>query len=422
MPSSLSYADLGSPPAGLSADGLLSLHGYRSFPPEEHERQPAKVWKPLYAAPYPKQYGVPQLIGGLWVDPPPSRSPRSPRPDVQEDLAYLASFTEELRAASPAPDDEAEAPETEPDYTVWKDVARPYLDGLLRSIRQDANPPISDFTVPNDASAFDANYRALDLVLNPRSGYCVLGKGWLILDRKDRRYRSQRLRCLGGKCPHCIDYWLHNTIRRALKHRLDLTAIYHSVFPNLEAFTRRVAGQRLKEQYPDSWFWVREPDGTLHVFTPGPPTDYPAERCEDPVAALLDALLRTKAYPGKGNARHSQLPREERELDPDKRHVPLARHQSPESANRDLQARLGRSIDWDAAKKVGYRNQSFSVRYDVELADEELDLADEVLDRHLGLSQEEFEEMIDMQRIRREGQRILDSLPADFLRRINPDP
>jgi hypothetical protein len=261
------------------------------------------------------------------------------------------------------------------------------LDEMLAFVREHGGAPA------------EIRRTLMDIVLAEHTeDYCVLGPRFASLNRRDRKYRSQYARCQGGKCPRCVDWYIHRTIWRALSERLDCASeVWCTTFPTYEDL--RSARNRL----PKGLFWIRAADGSATTFTLEP---LPFGRGVKSVTtvALLEALLNAAAYPGKTERRHAQLPKEpEPERDELERWVPISKSRRVEDVNLRVGMALERPVDWVGAREIGKRRSAYTARWSLELEEHELDAVDQVLDAVGAESSEELARM--------RGQRLVGWLP-----------
>jgi hypothetical protein len=277
----------------------------------------------------------------------------------------------------PVPRPEEAEPERPIDARWWLEVDR--LDEMLAELRANADrltPQPGDPGYHGDT--FGGDGTLLDVVLDEANpDYCTLGPKFACLDRGKHQYRSQYARCKGGKCPSCIDYWLHNRIRRALT-LLD--------FPD----TLRITATDLKP--PRSCpFWIRQHDGSYVCFwLDGDGEDVPA------TLALLEAFLGAARNPGRTGRRHRKLPRDPHTPTPGQRWVPLASSRRVEDVNLRVSNAIGRDIPWndDSVRQKGLPRASFSARWRIGLDPAEEDTVDAVLDIYHGERKAELERWI----------------------------
>jgi hypothetical protein len=251
----------------------------------------------------------------------------------------------------------------------WWPVAD-WLDGAMAAIRASNLP------------RYPSAGMVLGIALDEKPDYCVMGPRFASLNRRDRRYRSQYGRCKGGKCPRCLDYWLHRVMRRALTWLDFPEMVRRAWLPSYEAVPERLR---------KASFWVRQADGSVIVLGPtGVGEDVEAR------SALLQALLGAKAYPGQRERRHKPLPKEQGpDPDPDVRWVPLGQGQRVEDVNLRVSQVLDRDVDWLAVRELGKRRSPYSARWDLPLEDDaEVQAVDGVLDTAKCQADAEWELML----------------------------
>jgi hypothetical protein len=252
----------------------------------------------------------------------------------------------------------------------WE-AARSYADRLLLAVQHDA---VRRGT-PDDPYLFTSATVRDILLTEPSTPFCALGKAMHLSHREHGVVQNLYARCRGGKCPHCVGYWLTEILRRALRlwDYPEPEQLHRSVFISDAEWRNTARGRNLRAAYPGQFLWVRTGyHGVREVFTPGPGAG--GEPVTDPVGALVDALLRA---PAAGARRFGGLHAEEK---PDSgwHAFELPEGTSPEDACRVCEGALGRPLGWECTTRR--RGGAFYKRWVVcGLAPAEVDRIQEAL-------------------------------------------
>jgi hypothetical protein len=198
-----------------------------------------------------------------------------------------------------------------------------------------------------------------DLLRSPseKAGYCTMGPGFASLDKTKHELSAWYGRCRGGKCPACIDAYLHDVIRRAMR-RFDFPDTLHRcVVADMETYQSLRRRIQRAEGIP---FWTRMLDGSVVVYASVP---FPGSEEVPAAVGLLEGLVACDAYPGKAAPRHMSLPKDKRESDPMIRTERLPDSRRVEDffllAANDLQ----RDLDWLSHRRLGRRRDPRPVSY-----------------------------------------------------------
>jgi hypothetical protein len=198
-----------------------------------------------------------------------------------------------------------------------------------------------------------------DLLRSPseKGGYCVMGPGFASLDKTRHQLSAWYGRCLGGKCPACIDHYLHDVVRRAMR-RFDYPDTLHRCVvadkATYDALSRRV------RRADGKVFWTRMLDGSYVAFAT---VAFPGSEEVPAGVGLLEGLISCDAFPGRGANRHMSLPRDKRATEEGVRTVRLPDSRRVEDffllASHDLQ----RDLDFLAHRRYGRRRDARPVSY-----------------------------------------------------------
>jgi hypothetical protein len=199
-----------------------------------------------------------------------------------------------------------------------------------------------------------------DLLRSPseKGGHCTMGPGFASLDKRKHELSGWYGRCRGGKCPACIDHYLHNVIRRAMRRFDHAEVLYLCEVADMK--TSQALRRRIR-RLGGLDFWTRRLDESVIVFGTVP---FPGAEEVPAALGLLEALTECDAYPGKHRPnRHMNLPREKRESDP-----MIRTERLPDSRRVDdffllASNDLRRDLDWLSRRKLGRRRDSRPVSY-----------------------------------------------------------
>jgi hypothetical protein len=198
-----------------------------------------------------------------------------------------------------------------------------------------------------------------DLLRSPaeKGGHCTMGSRFASLDKTKHKLSAWYGRCRGGKCPACIDHYLHDVVRRAMRRFDYPDTLHRGVVADMETYQ---AARRRIQRADGIPFWTRMLDGSVVVFASVP---FPGSAEVPAAVGLLEALIACDAFPGKSANRHMNLPRDKREANPDVRTVRLPDSRRVEDflllASTDLQ----RNLDWLSHRRLGRRRDPRPVSY-----------------------------------------------------------
>jgi hypothetical protein len=235
------------------------------------------------------------------------------------------------------------------------DKAQHYAERLLLSLQHDAAPR----GVPDDAHLFTSATVRDILRTDPSTPFCALGKAMHLSHREQGVVQNLYARRRGGKCPHCVDYWLLQILRRALFLWDFPSVLYRHVFTSDQEWRQSARGRNLRAAYPEQFLWIRTgDDGAREVFTPGGAVG--GEPVENPVGAILEALLRA---PAAGKRRFGGLPRESKAAT-EWHAFELPEGTTPEDACAICEGALGRQLSWefDTRRRGGAYYKRWRVR------------------------------------------------------------